>query len=148
LFPRINPLEHVVVERELKPAFFVSGFQSGETAGKKPPVLRKSHHEYLLEIESATPAQLRSVAASELLKVSFIRDMKFRLIKKMSSYLTICFLLFLVLLALDTAGKSKRDSKNPSIINNSLTEVDMGPACARQSHEPSSKSPVTKLKKQ
>jgi hypothetical protein len=37
LFPRINPLEHVVVPQELKPAFFVSAFHAGEIAGKKRP---------------------------------------------------------------------------------------------------------------
>lgn len=100
LFPLINPVEHVDIPQGLAPAFFL-----GRLAPKRwqalfsgrPRFSRFSQRfdDYQKDLDAADENKLKQVLIGELLKVSYIRDMKMFRLTSLGFMLIIAALLFI-----------------------------------------------------
>jgi hypothetical protein len=81
IFPVINPAANVSFPDNLEPKFFISEFGRRGilrlfSSSKKFSTLKTTHTEYSAAVEGATIGELRAVAAAEVLKLSFVRQLK------------------------------------------------------------------------
>ncbi len=81
IFPVINPAANVSFPDDLEPKFFISEFgRKGIlrlfSSSKRFSTLKTTYVEYYAALEMATTRELQAVTAAEVLKLSFIRQLK------------------------------------------------------------------------
>jgi hypothetical protein len=81
IFPVINPAANVSLPDKLEPKFFISEFGRRGilrlfSSHKRHSTLKTTHAEYSAAVEGATIGELQAVTAAEVLKLSFIRQLK------------------------------------------------------------------------
>ena len=102
VFPMINPAENVCYPSELDPQFFITEFDPkriGRLFSSRPQYVRlkKTHSQYCRTLENATPAQIETVLAAEVLKLSFIRQLKIDRLTAFALFLSLTVITFVVL---------------------------------------------------
>jgi len=103
LFPLVDPVDHVHAVPGLQPAFFLGKLEplhwrawfSGKSRNS---MLSNKHSEYLLALSVADEERIKSVLIGELLKVSFIRNLKMYRLKALGHTLVFATCLFFLLL--------------------------------------------------
>ena len=81
VFPTINPAQNVSFPDNLEPKFFISELSRRSvlrlfSSGKKFAMLKATHADYCAAVKEATAEKIESIAAAEVLKLSFIRQIK------------------------------------------------------------------------
>lgn len=102
IFPTINPCDNVCLPDNLEPKFFISKFECSNwlrllSSNKKFAKLKTTHFEYCASLMNATDRELESVVAGEVLKLSFIRQLKTDRLSWFARVLILTVLLFLAL---------------------------------------------------
>jgi hypothetical protein len=114
VFPMINPAANVSLPEQTKPQFFIARlapcrFLRLFSSDPRYARLALTHPEYLHTLRLSEPGALESVVAAEVLKVSFIRQMKTDRLAAFARALVIAILSFVSLIALthDVPSASK-----------------------------------------
>jgi len=82
VFPTINPAQNVSsFPDNLEPKFFISSFSHKSilrlfSSRKRFSMLQTTHADYCAALKQAAPGDLESIGAAEVLKLSFIRQLK------------------------------------------------------------------------
>jgi hypothetical protein len=81
IFPVINPAANVSLPPDLEPKFFITEFGRKSilrlfSSSKSFSTLRTTYAQYSAALEKATDQELEAVTAGEVLKLSFIRQLK------------------------------------------------------------------------
>jgi len=100
VFPLINPSEHVWFPDNLEPRFFIAeltprSFWRLFSGRSRFCRLRMTHPEYCAALERADSRHFESVMAAEVLKLSFIRQLKTDRLQWFAKCLIITVILFL-----------------------------------------------------
>jgi hypothetical protein len=103
VFPMINPAENVSVPDDLRPAFFVAHFSQSRiwrlfSSSPRFSKLAETHESYTSALLSASAETIEQIVAAEVLKVSFIRQMKTARLAGFAKVLTGTVLIFILLL--------------------------------------------------
>lgn len=101
LFPTVNPVEHVHAPKNLTPEFFVTPLHpksllalwSGHKTFSK---LRRSHRDYMHSLRQPSES-LEETLAGELLKTSYIREIKMLRLAGLGCAMLIALILFVAL---------------------------------------------------
>lgn len=139
-FPMSNPREHVDLEPEQVPEFFVAGTSDAAwwTAfwtGKSHFRLSRRHAAYLTDLRASTVERFVTILAGEVLKVSLIRELKNHRLGVLAKLLLVTFLLFLAF-TFGTRKLSEVRSAPPPTIN----VLNESPPTDTPHHEHSSRS--------
>src|SRR6185437_6763962 len=81
IFPTVNPAENVSFPDNLAPRFFISTLSPSRfwrlfSSDRKYVRLKTTHAEYCEALRGSTVEELESIVAAEVLKLSFIRQLK------------------------------------------------------------------------
>jgi hypothetical protein len=102
VFPMVNPAENVSVPDHLAPKFFISKFSRKSplrffVSGKNAAMLETTHEEYCAALKITDAEMIESIAAAEVLKLSFIRQLKTDRLSALAKVLTLTVFLFIFL---------------------------------------------------
>jgi hypothetical protein len=102
VFPTVNPAQNVSFPDDLEPKFFIAklnprSFWRYLSSNKKFAMLETKHSAYLGAVNQSTPEKLLSVAAAEVLKLSFIRQLKTDRLTAFSRALICAVIMFIIL---------------------------------------------------
>jgi hypothetical protein len=105
IFPVIDPAANVSFPDDLKPKFFISEFGRRRilrlfSSSNKFSTLKITHTEYLASIEGATTKEFVAVATAEVLKLSFIRQLKTDRLQWFAKATIITIILFIIVMVL------------------------------------------------
>lgn len=110
IFPRSNPSEHVAIAYKPKGFFYLYDLNTNwkdYLMDRKEVIVKPSFEKYLLEFQEIADAQtLRKELIYELLKVSYIREIKLRRINNIRNWLLSLLTLSLILFCLHFIGLS------------------------------------------
>jgi hypothetical protein len=103
VFPMVNPAQNVSVPANLEPKFFISKFSPERvlrlfSANRRFVMLETTHAGYCAALKQATADNLESVAAAEVLKLSFIRQLKMDRLAAFATVLIPTVILFIVVI--------------------------------------------------
>lgn len=103
IFPMINPAENVSVPGHLRPAFFIAEFSQARiwrlfSSSPRFSKLAETHESYTSALLGASSERIEEIMAAEVLKVSFIRQMKTDRLAGFAKVLTGTVLIFILLL--------------------------------------------------
>jgi hypothetical protein len=102
VFPMINPAENVELPASLRPPFFLaklshSGFLRHFSGNKNFARLAETHASYSSALQAASVDVIEAVAVAEVLKLSFIRQMKTDRLGLFAKTLVVAVIAFLAL---------------------------------------------------
>lgn len=102
VFPMIDPSKNVTFANDLRPPFFIHRFAvkrwpSALLSHRAFARLAETHDSYCKAIDSASPADVERILAAEVLKLSFIRQMKHNRLAAFSIALIVAVVLFVTL---------------------------------------------------
>lgn len=111
VFPMIDPAENVSFPGNLRPPFFIAKLFPSRlwrhfSSRSRYAKLAETHESYLAAVQNASPEVIESVLAAEVLKVSFIRNMKIDRLFGFAKVLAVTVLAFVLLIWLVPAPKS------------------------------------------
>jgi len=103
VFPMINPAANVSFPDNLNPPFFVSHFSESRiwrlfSSSPRFSKLAETHESYTSALLSASEERIEQIMAAEVLKVSFIRQIKTDRLAGFAKVLTTAVLVFILLL--------------------------------------------------
>ena len=103
VFPTVNPARNVSFPDDLEPKFFISKMSCCRflrlfSGDKKFAMLEETHARYCGALRDATAEKLESILAAEVLKLSFIRQMKTDRLAWFAKALTAAVVLFTALM--------------------------------------------------
>ena len=118
VLPMINPAENVSIPSGLRPPFFINQFKIERylhlfLSSKQYASLEETHASYSSAVSKASAADIESVLAAEVLKLSFIRQMKTDRLTALAVALVITVITFIVLIA-SAPQKQNADGQQPS----------------------------------
>lgn len=101
LFPTIDPYKNVRVPRDLTPRFFLTELDDKSWlrflfSSDHFSTLKQTHADYVSAIQRANSADLLSVLAAEVLKLSFIRQLKTDRLMAFARTLIVTAVLFII----------------------------------------------------
>lgn len=115
VYPKTNPSQHIIKTTNLKEVFYI--YELAEDGGKS--VIKQTYEDYLTKLNSINSIdELIKELAYELLKVSYIREIKISNVKKMKKYLYVVLLSLPFLLCIHYIGISKYkqdENRSPNI---------------------------------
>ncbi len=119
VFPMVNPAINVSFPGNLRPAFFIARLKPSRiwrlfSSSPRFATLEETHASYVTSLANATEADIEHIVAAEVLKVSFIRQMKTDRLTGFAKALTVAVLLF-VLLLLGVPRKEHPDRTLPKL---------------------------------
>lgn len=102
VFPTVNPARNVTFPDNLEPKFFIFKFGNCRwlrllSSRKDFATLATTHEHYCAALQRATPSTIESILAAEVLKVSFIRQIKTDRLTAFAMSLVASVALFIVL---------------------------------------------------
>lgn len=105
VFPLVNPAENVTYPDNLEPKFFIHEFGKKSrwrwfSSNKSFATLATTHEQYCQAIQAATTEKVESILGAEVLKLSFVRQLKTDRLSAFATFLVITVGLFVVLLFL------------------------------------------------
>lgn len=114
VFPTINPAANISLPKGLEPPFFIHELRPRRfwrlfSSNPQHAKLALTHESYIASLRAATADTIEAVMAAEVLKVSFIRQMKTDRLAAFAKALTVTVIAFVVLLL---AVPSHRDELN------------------------------------
>jgi hypothetical protein len=103
IFPMVNPAANVSFPDNLRPAFFVGHFSQSRiwrlfSSSPRFAKLAETHESYTSALQSASVESIERIMAAEVLKVSFIRQIKTDRLAGFAKILTATVLIFILLL--------------------------------------------------
>jgi hypothetical protein len=118
VLPMINPAEHVSIPSGLRPPFFISQFKTKRylhlfTSSKKYASLEETHASYSSSVSQASAAEIESVLSAEVLKLSFIRQMKTDRLTALATALVITVIAFVVFIATTPQQRNPNGQQSP-----------------------------------
>ena len=107
LFPTIDPYRNVRVPKTLAPRFFLTELSDKSllrlfSSSDRYATLTETHAKYKESVLAAAPEELISVLCSEVLKLSFIRQLKTDRLIWFGAILILTVIVFLVFIFLST----------------------------------------------
>jgi len=150
IFPTVNPAQNVSFPDNLEPKFFISKFSRKSfwrlfSSRKNLAMLEMSHSDYCAAVRSATAEKIESIAAAEVLKLSFIRQLKMDRLSALAKVLVLAvfFFIFLTLAAPKSGSPGAPGSRVEYIynLNPNRKECVYPPAAAPSPRNPSRKKP-------
>ena len=101
--PTINPAQNVTSPENLEPKFFLYKFSCCRflrlfSNNKKFAMFETTHAAYCASLRESTPEKVESVIAAEVLKLSFIRQMKTDRLRAFARALIVTVILFTALM--------------------------------------------------
>jgi len=120
VFPTVNPAKNVTFPDDLEPKFFISKFGKNSRlkwflSGNKFATLATTHAEYCTAVKDATQEKIESVLAAEVLKLSFIRQLKTDRLSAFALSLIVTVVLFVGLIFI--APKTISDTQTPAVLS-------------------------------
>jgi predicted small integral membrane protein len=102
VFPMVNPTENVTFANDLRPPFFIHRLEIRRWrrllfSGKKFARLGETHESYCAAVDKATDGVIEKILAAEVLKLSFIRQVKHDRLTAFAMALTFAVLAFVAL---------------------------------------------------
>jgi hypothetical protein len=102
LFPMVNPAQNVSFDEKLRPPFFVGKLKTSHllrlfSSRKKFATLAETHSDYCAAVRDASSEDFEKVLAAEVLKLSFIRQLKNDRVVALGKVLTLTLVAFVVL---------------------------------------------------
>lgn len=102
VFPMINPSKNVTFANDLRPPFFIHRFGVHRWlrllfSGNKFATLAETHDSYCGAVRTATEEEIERILAAEVLKLSFIRQIKHDRLTAFAVALTVLVMAFVVL---------------------------------------------------
>jgi hypothetical protein len=125
LFPTIDPYKNVRVPQALAPRFFITELTDKSwlrlfSSSDRYSTLTETHAQYRDSVLGAAPEDLISVLCAEVLKLSFIRQIKTDRLIWFARVLTLTVIVFLVLIFLtpspDTGAKTSHTAMHRTLI--------------------------------
>lgn len=103
VFPTINPAQNVSFPDDLDPKFFIFKLKPKKfwrlfSGNKKYATLETTHSGYCESLARAVPETLQSIAAAEVLKLSFIRQLKTDRLSAFSKSLVFTVVAFIIVI--------------------------------------------------
>jgi hypothetical protein len=103
VFPTVNPAQNASIPDNLEPKFFISKFSPKRflrlfSANRRFVMLETTHAGYCAALKQATAENLESIAAAEVLKLSFIRQLKTDRLAAFATVLIPTVILFIVVI--------------------------------------------------
>jgi hypothetical protein len=100
IFPTINPAKNVSFPDDLDPKFFIHKLRPRRllrlfSSSNRFAMLETTHVAYCEALKEATQAKLESIVAAEVLKLSFIRQLKMDRLSAFASALIVTVVLFI-----------------------------------------------------
>jgi len=122
VFPTVNPAQNVTFPDNLEPKFFISKFGNCcwlrlLSSRKHFATLATTHEHYCAALQRATPSTIESILAAEVLKLSFIRQIKTDRLTAFAISLVASVALFIVLVF----AAPKPSKVGPSGISNNAS---------------------------
>jgi hypothetical protein len=116
IFPTINPSANVSLPDKLEPKFFISelgrkGILRLFSSHKRHSTLKTTHADYSAAVEGATVGELQAVVVAEVLKLSFIRQLKTDRLQWFTRTMIATVILFVVVMILAPKGSSETQIK-------------------------------------
>jgi hypothetical protein len=110
--PTINPAQNVSFPDDLEPKFFIYKFSCCRflrlfSNSKKFATLETTHTAYCAALRESTPEKLESIVAAEVLKLSFIRQMKMDRLRAFAWALIVTVILFTALMFVPRKGTAE-----------------------------------------
>lgn len=136
VFPMINPAANVSLPDGLRPAFFVTklqpcGFCRLFSSDPRFARLSETHESYSAQLVNATEDSIEKTLAAEVLKVSFIRQMKTDRLVAFAKVLIATVIVFTALLLIIPRKESPSQSpSNPCTAGS----ISIGPSSTTPSH--------------
>jgi hypothetical protein len=101
--PTVNPAQNVAFPDNLEPKFFISKFSKQSlltlfSSNKRFAALATTHSDYCGALKQATAENLESIAAAEVLKLSFIRQLKTDRLTWFANVLIVTVILFIMMM--------------------------------------------------
>lgn len=130
VFPTVNPAQNVSFPDDLEPRFFISRFSRRRllrlfSSNKKFATLETTHTAYCTALREASAERLESIVAAEVLKLSFIRQLKTDRLGAFAKMLVLTVILFTILMF--AAGKSGAEITPQSRFSSPAHSTTVGP---------------------
>jgi len=105
IFPTINPAKNVSFPDDLEPKFFIHEFSRKSvlrlfSSSNRFSMLRTTHADYCAALKQSTVENLESIVAAEVLKLSFIRQLKIERLNWFAKVLVVTVIFFLTVIFL------------------------------------------------
>jgi hypothetical protein len=115
VFPVVNTAKNVSFPDNLEPRFFISTFSRNRilslfSSSEKYSMLKATHAEYCAALDQATDGHYESVMAAEVLKLSFIRELKTFRLKWFARLLVGTVFLFMIAVVVAPKSEPQRQA--------------------------------------
>ncbi|SRR5260370_23950256 len=126
VFPTINPYKNVRVPKDLNPCFFIAELEDESwlrlfSSSDRYCTLKETHAHYDAAVHSATIGDLISILSAEVLKLSFIRQIKLDRLIAFARVLVVTVAIFLVFIVLSSPPLPSSQSGQRAPSNTSTT---------------------------
>jgi hypothetical protein len=144
VFPLVNPAKNVSLPDNLSPEFFIHEFANDSflkwfSSNKKFATLATTHNTYCDALRNVAQEQIESVLAAEVLKLSFIRQLKTDRLSAFAKFLILTVLAFIGLIFVAPKQTAARQDTSASCAT--------GPMPATCFHIYNAEPPAARLQK-